>query len=90
MIPNESMREALNAADPAFALRAAVEQLFREGHTKDQIYDALESLIDLLRARPAPRESDEDLVLDTMDALTGWCHPNAQLLPNDGPSKHAS
>ena len=30
---------------------------------------------------PDCRESDEDAVLDVMDALLGWCHPSAELLP---------
>jgi len=33
-----------------------------------------------LRTWPDYRETDEDAVLDVMDALTGWCHPDAQLL----------
>jgi hypothetical protein len=39
-----------------------------------------------LRSRPDGRESDEDAVLDVMDALLGWCHPSAELLPEKKPA----
>ena len=29
------------------------------------------------------RESDDDALEGVMDALTGWCHPSAELLPEE-------
>jgi hypothetical protein len=66
-------------------LRAAVLELSREGQTKAGIYELLEKCLLQLRARD-DREVAEDAVLDVMDALTGWCHGDVQLLPNDEPA----
>lgn len=90
MITKEEMQDALRAPHPAQALRAAVEGLFRTGRTKEEVYDLLEDLLLRLRKQPVPRESDEDLVLDAMDALTGWCHPSAALSPNGNSHNHNS
>ena len=90
MTPDALLHHALRSPEPARALRAAVEDLFRAGHSKEELYALLEGLVLRLRRQPLPREADEDLVLDTMDALTGWCHPSAQLLPGDPPVRHSS
>ncbi len=29
-------------------------------------------------------ENQQDAILNVMDALTGWCHPAARLVPDDG------
>jgi hypothetical protein len=63
-------------------MRSLVHELAAEGHPKAEIYNALEQLLVQLRARPDARNIDEDAVLDVMDALTGWCRPDAELLPD--------
>jgi hypothetical protein len=73
---------AYRAADPGDALRALVLQLASEGHSKAEIDAALQEFVLALRSRPGHRDTDEDIVLDTLDALHGWCHPSAWLLPN--------
>jgi hypothetical protein len=74
------LKSAMRSPNPAEALRAAVARLAREGYTKPEVYQALESLLVELRAGQ-PSETEEDIVLDVMDAVSGWCHPGAQLMP---------
>jgi hypothetical protein len=83
MIAHERFETARRSSDPGRALRALVQELAREGLTKPQIYETLETFLGRLRTQADHRESDEELVLDFMDALTGWCHPSAELLPDN-------
>jgi hypothetical protein len=83
MTPEQRLANALQSPEPARTLRLAVVDLARDGYTKEQIYDFLERLVLDLRTRENYLESAEDVVLDVMDALTGWCHPEAQLLSDD-------
>jgi hypothetical protein len=57
------------------------EELGREGTTKGEIYDMLEKYLVRLRTQSDFAESDEDALLNVLDALSGWCHPSAELLP---------
>jgi hypothetical protein len=86
MTPEERLESALRSAEPARALRSLVLTLSQEGHAKTRIYQLLEELVAGLRSRDDYRESDGEVVLDVMDALTGWCHPDARLLPDDEPA----
>lgn len=81
MAVHNSVETALRSAEPARALRALVEDLARQGSTKTMIYGLLEESLAKLRKQPDYRVAHEDALLDTMDSLTGWCHPSAQLLP---------
>jgi len=74
---------ALQAKEPERALRALVLDLAKEGRNKAELYGLMEAVLAQLRARQA-REDREAAVLNVMDALTGWCHPAARLLPDDG------
>ena len=67
-------------------MRSLVLELSQQGHTKADLYDLLEKLLIQVRTRTDYRESDEDAILDVMDALTGWCHPDAELLPDKKPA----
>ena len=81
MTPAERLEAALRSPDPAQALRAVALDLAAEGCQKPAIYALLEKLVLDLRVRQDHRESDEDAVLDVMDSLAGWCHPDTRLLP---------
>jgi hypothetical protein len=72
---------ALHAPEPARALPAFVQELACAGRSKTEIYGLLEKVLAQVRSQPVFREGDEDAVLDVMDALTGWCHSSAELLP---------
>ncbi len=80
MTPLERLHDALRSATPPQALASTVEALASEGVSSADIYDLLERLLLNLRARGNGAEADAELVLDIMDAVTGWCHPSAQLL----------
>ena len=79
MTSQERLQGALRSPEPVKALRSLVLDLSQEGRGKGEIYDLLDQFVIQLRTRENYRESEEDPVLDVMDALTGWCHPSAQL-----------
>jgi hypothetical protein len=85
----ERFHKALRTPAPGEALRAVILDLSQEGQSREQIYDLLVQFLVRLRARADYRESDEEVLLDTLDALTGWCHPAARLLPGDEPAGKA-
>ncbi len=72
--------QALTASDPGRALRALALELSSEGLRRQEIYDLCEQFVLYLRGAVQDRQADEDIVLGVMDALSGGCHPNAQLL----------
>ncbi len=82
MNAEERVETALRSAEPAQALRGLVQDLAREGLARTAIAELLERSLAQLRTRPDFSASDEDAVLDVLDALTGWCHPSAELLPD--------
>jgi hypothetical protein len=82
MMQIEQLENALRSNNPAEAVRALVLKVSSEGHSKASIYEALEQFLVELRGRANHSEGDEELVLGVMDALTGWCHADARLLPD--------
>lgn len=78
----ERFEVALHAHDPGVALRAVVLELAAEGIAKSELYRRLETFLLERRLHEGYSESDEDALLDVLDALSGWCHPTAQLLVN--------
>ena len=82
MTAQERFENALRSSDPVPALRALVQDLGRAGLTKPQIYEMLETFRVQMRRQADYREADEEILLDIMDALNGWCHPSAELLPD--------
>jgi hypothetical protein len=60
-------KTALAKHYPLMVLREALIQLRSQGVEKDVLLAALESLRDQLDAQ------NEDIVLDAMDLLVGWC-----------------
>lgn len=76
-MPNNSKPLSL----AGLGLRAVVLELAAKGCLKPDIYALLEKFLLNLRTRADHRESDADAVLNVMDTLTGWCHPDARLLP---------
>lgn len=83
MLLEARLESALRSAEPARALRSLVRDLSREGCTRSEIYEILGKFVLQRRERADGRESDEEMILDVMDALTDWCHPAARLF-NEG------
>jgi hypothetical protein len=76
---------ALGGPEPARALTSLVFEMSREGQPKQQIIEMLQAFVLTWRGRADYTVSGEDVVFEVLDGLTGWCHPNTQLLP-DGES----
>lgn len=76
----ERLENALESPDLARELRSVVQDLARGGLKREELYQLLEELLVKLRRRENTSASIEDAVLDVMDALSDWCHPNAQLI----------
>ena len=55
------------------ALRAFVEKLRKEGETKDAILARMQEL------RSSVSDEQEDILLEIMDFLVGWCSPHAKI-----------
>jgi hypothetical protein len=72
--------KALQAPNPGQALRSLALEMGSEGHTRQEVYRMFEAFLLDIRQAEQPNLEKEDLILDTMDALTDWCHPDAQLL----------
>jgi hypothetical protein len=66
--------QAVTSEQPLLRLRAEVQSLLAEGYEREVLLSQLESFRDYLR--DSDDESSEDIVLDVMDFLTGWCHPD--------------
>jgi hypothetical protein len=73
--------QALRSANPYEALRATATTLFAAGHTKQAVYDLFEAARGQLRLEG--REAEEDVVMEVMDCLVGWCSPHQALSPTE-------
>jgi hypothetical protein len=72
-----SYEEALASSDPVERLRKAVAHELSVGTERDAVYQALDRL--RLDLRRGGRDAEEDIVMDVMDFLTGWCSPHRRL-----------
>ncbi len=79
MTIDASIEQALRSSEPYQQLRSLVEQLFVKGESRDSVLAVLESARQSLRDEG--REEDEDVLLDVMDCVVGWCGPHAALSP---------
>jgi hypothetical protein len=80
MTPEDRVAKALRCPEPTSVLRAVVQALADEGSSKLEIYGLLEKALVQVRERSEPAE-EEEVVLDVMSALAGWCHPSAEIRP---------
>lgn len=85
MTTEERLRGLFASPEPGKALRSLILELSRTGQTRAELYDLLERFLLEMRQREGHREADEETVLDAMDSLSGWCHPQGQLLADDQP-----
>ena len=61
-------------------LRETILALKQEGETKEEIYTAMNLLLDQVRKLHGGVDSDqEDTLLEIMDLIDGWCHPRHRL-----------
>ena len=71
---HERFQEAFQQAAPLMALRQTIIDLRAEGFGKDKLLQELESFRSVVTAEVA-----EDLVVDVMDFLWGFCSPHRRI-----------
>jgi hypothetical protein len=83
----ECFDEALRSPDPLERLRSLALRLSSQGQDQAEIIAKFEEARRQLRE--SSRESDEDVVMDVMDCLVGWCSPHMRVpLEADEPSEN--
>lgn len=80
MILTTRFKNALRSPQPAVTLRGLVNELSAEGFDKPQIVEHFQDFLVRIRTQHDFQEADEEVLLEILDALTGWCHPDAELL----------
>jgi hypothetical protein len=75
------IQDALNSPDPLNQLRILVQALQCQGQEQSAIVELFEESRQQLRE--AKRDKDEDVILEAMDFLVGWCSPHMSLEPKN-------
>ncbi|MGC8642322.1 MAG: hypothetical protein ACP5XB_20870 [Isosphaeraceae bacterium] len=87
MAIEEQIEHALNSPEPFQQLRSLAARMLHEGYARTAVVEHFEEARQ--RLRQADREAEEDVVMDVMDCLVGWCSPHMKLLAAaDGSSQH--
>ncbi len=73
----EEYERALRSDQPFTVLRDVVQRQLRAGRDRQALEAELQELRERLQV--SGRDNDEDVVLDIMDCLVGWCAPQARL-----------
>lgn len=73
MATTDEFHAALASEHRLDDLRRAAEHELRSGTPRDQVVARLEAL------RPGLSGSDEDVVLEVLDFVTGFCSPHVRL-----------
>jgi hypothetical protein len=71
---------ALHSGAPFEDLRQLALALASEGHTPPSVLQLFEQARTLLQVQQ--RERDEDVVLEVMDCIVGWCSAHMALFPD--------
>ncbi len=66
------LEAALHSDAPRARLQRLMGELLDKGYERDDLLPALETFRSGLAQ--AGRADDEDLILETIDGLTGWCN----------------
>jgi hypothetical protein len=75
---DECFERALRSPDPVIQLRSLALHLSAQGQDRETIIERFEETRQQLRQ--ADRETDEDVLMDVLDCLMGWCSPEMKLL----------
>jgi hypothetical protein len=73
----DTLTKALRSSDALNELRTVAQHLLGEGQSKQAVLDLFDRARQRLREQG--RERDEDIVMEVMDFLTGWCSPHMSL-----------
>jgi hypothetical protein len=68
---------AFETENPDSALTETIKGLLEQRYDRKILVHSLTHFGLMLRSEG--KDEDEDIVLDLLDALTGWCHPSARL-----------
>lgn len=79
MAVDAKIEDAMHAPDPLLRLRALAISMQENGQEQTAILEFFERNRQALRE--AGREAHEDVVLEVMDFLVGWCSPHMDLAP---------
>lgn len=71
--PFDRVKAAWDSPDRAPELNRVVETMAAEGVTRDELDDALGTLLDEVRAAGADDDTEE-IINNVGDRLHGWCH----------------
>lgn len=74
MKPEARFEEALQYADSYEQLKKLALEFAAEGKTPDGVLESFRAQL-----RIADREREEDVIVDVMDCIVGWCSPNEKL-----------
>jgi hypothetical protein len=65
--------EALRSPDPVNSVRSVALRLLAEGQDQEDVIARFENA--RAQLREANRDAEEDIIMDVMDCLVGWCSP---------------
>ena len=71
---------AFHTDQPSARLRQVALDLAAEGYSPPAVLDLFEAFRAVLQS--SHREAEENLLLETMDAIVGWCSESAKLFPS--------
>jgi hypothetical protein len=71
---------ALHTDEPPARLRQLALDLAAEGYSPPAVLELFEAFRAVLQS--SLRQAEEDLVLEAMDAIVGWCAEAAKLFPS--------
>lgn len=69
--------DALASSEPLWELRGVVRGLLADGHDRNDVLTDFGRFRLVLQA--AERAADEDVVLEVMDFVVGWCSPHMRI-----------
>ncbi len=73
---DQRIQQALNSSEPVNELARFARRLLAEGQTREMVLGLFESARQQLRMED--RENQEDIVMDVMDFIVGWCSPHME------------
>lgn len=69
----QELKLAMNSAQPALSLRNAIQRSLDAGGDRDAIIYGLHQF------RQHSSHTEEDVILEVLDFLHGWAHPDLKL-----------
>jgi hypothetical protein len=77
MTVDERIEVALHSPEPFKQLHALAVDLLDQGSDRATVIQDYKRVQDRLRA--ADREAEEDVLMDVLDCLEGWCSPHMRI-----------